>query len=87
MGSDHNKSQLLDSLKIKLEVINCIVRQAKDDADVLIADTAIYIASTGQKVVFVGQDVDLLAILVAKTDSSCSDITFMKPAQGKVPTR
>jgi len=58
--------------------------QANDDADTLICTTAINIAhERGEKpVIVVGEDIDLLCILVANTPASCTNIIFKKSGKG-----
>lgn len=67
-------------IKQKFEVDNLSVRQAYEDADYFIVNTAIEMTSIHQYVVFIGADIDLLVLLT--TFSQFNNVYFMKP--GKV---
>lgn len=68
----------------KFKAVNVYVKQAKDDADVLIVETALMIAKTNKNAtVIVGEDVDLLVIMVARTPADL-EIFFRKRGKGKV---
>ena len=86
LATNNNKAQLIDLLSLKLKEKNHGVEQADDDADTLIVETAIEIAAS-KTVVVIDTEVDLLALLVAKTPVSSRDIFFMKAAAGKVPSQ
>lgn len=51
----------------KLEAANISVKQAEDDADVLIIKTALEHYHTNIKIIVIGKDVDLLILLIART--------------------
>ncbi|KMQ87542.1 hypothetical protein RF55_13146 [Lasius niger] len=69
-------------LSEKFEANNFHVKHAQDDADVLIIETALKQACRNTTVV-VGEDVDLLVILIARTPID-KEIFFLKPGKGKV---
>lgn len=69
----------------KLENINIASKHAQVDADVLIIETTIEEAYA-RKTVIVGEDVDLLVILIARTPSQ-KHIFFLKPGKGNVDTK
>lgn len=69
-------------LSEKFRVNNFIVKQAIDDADVLIIETAIKKAVNNITIV-VGEDVDLLVILTARTPVS-QEIFFLKPGKKNI---
>lgn len=81
LGNDRNKNRLIGMLKTKFESANFIVKQATEDADTLIINTAISISSAFDSVIVVGEDVDLLVLLMAL--STRSNIYFLKPGKGK----
>lgn len=85
LSNRSNKNRFISTLMQKLENINIASKQAQDDADVLIIETAIEEAYT-RKTVVVGEDVDLLVILIART-SSQKHIFFFKPGKGNVDTK
>ena len=75
-----NKSRLLAMLITKLTSQGYSVKQAHEDADTLIVNTAIEEASKTNSITIVGEDVDLLVILTAVAESK-HNIYFLK--QGK----
>ncbi|KAL4105063.1 hypothetical protein QTP88_020338 [Uroleucon formosanum] len=85
LSNRSNKNRFISTLMQKLENINIASKQAQDDADVLIIETAIEEAYT-RKTVVVGEDVDLLVILIARTPSQ-KHIFFLKPGKGNVDTK
>jgi molybdopterin biosynthesis enzyme len=66
----------------KFEAENFMVRQATEDADALIINTAISVSSAFDFVIVVGEDVDLLILLTAL--STRSNIYILKPGKGKI---
>lgn len=82
LSNDHNKSQLIAILSAKLQTSGIEIRQAPDDADTLIISTAIEISKTSSNVVVVGEDVDLLILLMATTPEN-QEIIFFKPGRRK----
>lgn len=61
----------------------CIIR---DDADVLIIETAIEESKHGKTAVIVGEDIDLLVILIGRTLFYDQEIFFRKVGKGNVKT-
>lgn len=82
LSNSNNKSRLISMLSVKFEANNFVVKQAQDDADVLIIETALECSRTNRTVV-VGEDVDLLVILVGRAPIN-EEIFFLKPGKGKV---
>ena len=62
-----------------------LVVQAKEDADRLIVTSVIEMASDFEKVVIVGEDVDLLVIFNGLNNPTHSNIYFHKCGRGKKP--
>ena len=62
------------------------VLQAEDDADTLIVHTAIQKSNYNTKVVVIGEDVDLIILLLTLTPDD-SQIIFKKPGKGSTETR
>lgn len=85
LSNVYNKSLLIDMLRSKLQENGINTLQSKDDADVLIVDTAIEISDTSS-VAVIGEDVDLILLLIDKTPDG-RDIVFQKPGRGKTETR
>ena len=79
-----NKVKLIMLLSQKLRERGVSVRQARADADVLIVSTAIDLTNVDEhpQVVIVGEDTDLVVLLVALVPDTC-DILLLKPCSGK----
>ncbi|GBL77671.1 hypothetical protein AVEN_152898-1 [Araneus ventricosus] len=75
-----NKQRLVNMLYVKFQK-GFVVRQAEVDADYLIIKSALEIEKGSQCVVVVGEDIDLLVIKAASTNSE--NIFFLKPGRGK----
>ena len=63
----NNKQRFVDMLSQKLEAADCHVVQARGDADVLIAKTAVASAAESPTTV-IGEDTDLLVLLICHAD-------------------
>lgn len=57
------------------------IKESKADADVSIVGAAIELASNGSRVVFVGQNTDLLLLLITSSTDS-KNIWFLLPRSG-----
>ena len=86
LSNEKNKSRFISMLAQKLEAANISVKQAQDDADVLIIKTALEHYHTNIKTIVVGEDVDLLILLIART-SPDQEIYYLKPGKGKAETK
>lgn len=64
LANTHNKTRFISFLCEKLNAAHISIKQADNDADVLIVETAIEQSNTSTTIV-VGEDVDLLIILTA----------------------
>ena len=82
LSNDKNKIRLLSILKIFFEKAGCAVYIAEDDADLLVINTAIQ-KSSNILVTVVGEDVDLLVLLIALIPQN-KNIYFLKPGSGKI---
>lgn len=67
LANTHNKSRFISMLKEKFTAENILVKQANNDADVLIIETAIEQFNFTNTTIVVGEDVDLLVLLAART--------------------
>ncbi|XP_043285283.1 uncharacterized protein [Venturia canescens] len=69
LSNEKNKSHLIYMLSEKLRNVGFGVKQAQEDADYLIVETAISISDQYHSVFIVGEDIDLLVILTQNADS------------------
>ncbi|KAE9528592.1 hypothetical protein AGLY_012167 [Aphis glycines] len=82
LSNRNNKIRLISMLSVKFRLNNFIVKQATDNADVLIIKTAINEAMNNITTV-VGDDVDLFVILTAHSLAT-QEIFFLKPNKKNV---
>lgn len=73
-------------LRERFESAGSKTKQAKEDAGVLIVNTAIEYSENSPSVIIVSEDSDLLVILTASSNSK-KNIYFLKPGKGKVPNK
>jgi len=83
LSNDKNKMRFIELLKIKLIHHRFIVKIANDDADTLIVILLINVSSYHPKSILVGEDIDLLVLLIALTPRE-NNIYFLKPISGKI---
>ena len=81
-----SSSPLSKLLSTHLEAAGCKVHQAEADADRLIATTAINIGDSGQESVLVGEDTDLLVLLIVLAKPQ-TDIKMVIPADRAHPRK
>lgn len=81
LSNSFNKRRLIAMLQTKLEAQNYTFKQAVEDADTLIVQTAIELASSFSSVHVIGEDVDLLVLLTAKA-REIPNVYFRKPGRG-----
>ncbi|XP_072153362.1 uncharacterized protein [Bemisia tabaci] len=84
LSNEKNKARLICLLSKHLTTGSQIkVYQAEDDADTLIVNKAISVVrETNKQVAIVGEDIDLLVLMVALTPAP-SDVPLLKPGKGK----
>ncbi|GBN65187.1 hypothetical protein AVEN_8422-1 [Araneus ventricosus] len=68
-------------LCVKFQNEGFVVKPSEEYADYLIIESALEIEKKSQCVVVVGEDIDLLIIIAASTNSE--NIFFLKPGRGK----
>ncbi|GBN11907.1 hypothetical protein AVEN_263873-1 [Araneus ventricosus] len=68
-------------LCVKFQKEGFVVKQAQEDADYLIIKSALEIGKRSQFVVVVDDDIDILVIMTASTNSE--NIFFLKPGKGQ----
>lgn len=83
LSNDKNKQRLIGMLSTKLKDQGIGFRQSSDDADCLIINTAIQVPSSRKNVAIIGEDVDLLCLLLALAPSK-KNIFLVKPGKGKI---
>ena len=66
LGNGTNKSRLITAISSILDQAGITVEQATTDVDTFVS-TALELADSGEPVVLVGTDADLLVMLVART--------------------
>lgn len=81
LANDQNKSRLIKLLSTNFEECGIEVKQAQEDADLLIVNTALSKAKELEKVVIVGEDIDLLVLMTA-LGQSFSNLFYLKPGRG-----
>lgn len=67
LNNDKNITQFINIFKEKLIATKISVKQAKHSADVIFVNTAWERYHTNYKMIAVGEDVDLLVLLIAKS--------------------
>lgn len=89
LSIEQNKWRFISQLSGKLTENGISVKQATDDADLLIIQTAIHVClnvPTITTVVIVGEDVDLLVLMIALTPVD-RNMIFLKPGGRNMPTK
>ena len=86
LGNARNKSRLIESLSQHLKRQGINVKQSAADADVLIVNTAIDLSKTEDLIAVVGQDTDLLVLLVVLNFTD-KDVVFVKHGQKQKPVK
>ena len=76
LSNGANKQRLIKMLIRALHGAGYGAIQASDDADVLIVQTTLQIAETSDTVL-IGEDTDLLVLLLQHTPISCHDVFFV----------
>lgn len=69
-------------LKEKITTENILVKQANNDADVLIVETAIKQVNQTTATIVISEDINLLILLTARTPTG-QIIYFLKPGNAK----
>ncbi|GBM62027.1 hypothetical protein AVEN_220954-1 [Araneus ventricosus] len=85
LANTHNKSRFISMLSQKLKGADIFVKQANNDADVLIIETSLEKFNTNTTIL-VGEDVDLLIILTARTPTD-RIIYFFKSGKDQIETK
>lgn len=86
LSNDKKKITLINLLRAKLQAAGFTTCQAEEDADQLILTTAIRLATSGTRVVIVGEDTNLL-VLLTQLGSGKDNIYFLERGKGKTPDK
>ncbi|XP_057656427.1 uncharacterized protein LOC130893976 [Diorhabda carinulata] len=84
LGNMKNKIRLISMLKDNFAEAGIHTKQAQEDADTVIVTTAMDLAQQHNCVVIVGEDVNLLVIMISRCRDVNSNIYFLKPGKGAV---
>ena len=83
LGHGTNKSRLITAMSSILDQAGITVKQATSDADTFVS-TAMELADSGEAVVLVGTDADILVILVARTPTDAK-LFLLRPSMNTKP--
>lgn len=86
LTNNNNKKLFIDQLKLYLQEKEIVALQARNDADILIVDTAISQSKNKDSTVVVGDDTDLLVLLVGKQFLH-KNMYMLKPGNSRVPDK
>lgn len=87
LANSLNKTRLIEELSEFLLDGNVKVHHAKGDADRLLVTTALGYSEQGNRVVLVGNDADLLVMLLVTVEEEHSGLCMCFPGSGKSPER
>ena len=85
LGNGTNKSRLITAISSILDQTGITVEQATTDADTFVS-TALELADSGEPVVLVGTDADLLVMLVARTPPDAK-LFLLRPSMNTKPAK
>jgi hypothetical protein len=75
LSNSHNKQAFINMLCEKLNEHDIRYKNAVDDADLLIAQTAVDCALSSE-VIVIGEDTDLLVLLIHHVNQQCKRVIF-----------
>ncbi|GBN38510.1 hypothetical protein AVEN_74266-1 [Araneus ventricosus] len=84
LAYERNKVRFIDLLKKFLQKANVTVKQAVEDTDVLIVETAVSIKSQYDNIFVVGEGIDLLVLLTGLAPMK-ENLYFRKCGKGRTP--
>ncbi|GBN59783.1 hypothetical protein AVEN_110097-1 [Araneus ventricosus] len=82
LANERNKVRFIDLLKKFLQKANVIIKQAVEDADVLIVETAVSVKSQYGNIFVVGEDIDFLVLLTGLAPMK-ENLYFRKCGKGR----
>ncbi|GBN66013.1 hypothetical protein AVEN_45005-1 [Araneus ventricosus] len=77
LSNDKNKQRLVNMLCVEFQKEGLVTKEDQEDADYLVIKSALEIEKMSQCIVVVREDIDLLVIMKASTNSE--NIFFLKP--------
>lgn len=86
LSNEFNKTRLINFLAKKIEAQGLIAVVATGDADTKIVSCGSQAANQHQTVTVIGEDIDLLVLLIALIPPE-KEMYFFKPSRGKVESR
>lgn len=86
LANSKNKTQFIKLLTSHLTENGFTIIIASDDADSVIVEEAVRIRGSGQLTAVVGEDIDLLILIIALADAG-KEVLLVKPAKGNVPQK
>ncbi|CAH2218497.1 jg2186 [Pararge aegeria aegeria] len=86
LSNDRNKNRFILYLREKLEAAGFHTKQAGEDADTVIVETAINVATDEKPAIIVAEDIDVLVIFSQRAAED-KKIYFLKPSRGKTAER
>ncbi|GBM26266.1 hypothetical protein AVEN_40557-1, partial [Araneus ventricosus] len=84
LANERNMARFIDLLKKFLQEANVTVKQAVEDADVVIVETAVSVKSQYDNIFVVGENIDFLVLLTV-LDPMKENLYFRKCGKGRTP--
>ncbi|GBM04554.1 hypothetical protein AVEN_93957-1 [Araneus ventricosus] len=84
LANERNKVRFIDLLKKFIQKANVTVKQAVEDADILIVETAVSVKSQYDNIFVVGEDIDFLVLLTGLAPMK-ENVYFRKCFRGRTP--
>ncbi|GBN14027.1 hypothetical protein AVEN_811-1 [Araneus ventricosus] len=84
LANGRNKVRFIDLLKKFLQKANVTIKQAVEDADVLIVETAVSVKSQYDNLFVVGENIDFLVLLTGLAPMK-ENLYFQKCGKGRTP--
>lgn len=83
LSNDKNKARFITFLRSKLENSGFLTKQAPEDADYLIVETALEVSEPEKPCIIIAEDIDVLVIFI-QSASINKNVYFLKPAKDKI---
>ncbi|GBN21022.1 hypothetical protein AVEN_109224-1 [Araneus ventricosus] len=84
LANERNKVRFIDLLKKFLQKANATVKQAVEDVDVLLVETAVSVKSQYDNIFVVGENIDFLVLLTGLAPMK-ENLYFQKCGKGRTP--
>ncbi|GBO08948.1 hypothetical protein AVEN_170368-1 [Araneus ventricosus] len=82
LANPKNKNRLISIMMNKFSSLSMTCKKAEKDANCLIVNSALALVPTHQSLVVIGEDVDLIVILIGIF--TFYSVYFLKPGKGKI---